>query len=63
MVDDAVILRSGPTEIFRYDYGANGPPTPVLVVVPESVLLPWAGQSLTVTFQDIYGSLISATPM
>ena len=63
LVDDAVIIRAGTTEIFRYDYASNGQPQSALVPVPASVLLPRAGQTLTIEFTDLYGSVYSATPL
>lgn len=63
LVDDAVILRVGPTEILRHHYGMTGELQAALVEVPASVLLPWTGQTITVVFTDISGSVYSSTPL
>jgi len=63
LVDDAVLIRAGPTELFRYEYGSNGQPQAALVEVPANILIPRAGQTLTVEFVDLYGSVYSATPL
>ncbi|GAA5531468.1 FG-GAP repeat protein [Herpetosiphon gulosus] len=63
LVDDAVMLRVGPTEILRHHYGMTGELQAALVEVPASVLLPWTGQTVTVVFTDISGSVYSSTPL
>ena len=62
VVDDAVVVRAGNAIVFQHDYGAAGPPTPALVAVPASQLAPWAGQTLTVAFEDRHGGVIGASP-
>ena len=56
-------MLAGDTEIFSYDYGNQNIVTPQLVEVPRTVLAPYAGQSLTVKFVDVYGYAVHATPM
>ena len=63
LVDDAVILRVGSTEILRHHYGMTGELQAALVVVPVGDLLPWAGQTITVDFTDISGLVYSTTPL
>lgn len=63
MVDDQITLLSGGTIIFRHDYGANGPPLPALVEIPQEQLAPWAGQTISIELQDVHGDVVSASPL
>lgn len=63
VVDDKVVFRVGGTVIFSYDYSTSGHPTPAIVQVPRSVLESVAGQPVAVEFIDVYGVLVSASPM
>lgn len=63
VVDDKVVFRANGTAIFSHDYSTSGHPTPAVVQVPRSVLESVAGQPVTVEFVDVYGVLVSASPM
>jgi hypothetical protein len=63
VVDDGLVISVSGNAIFRYDYGAAGPPQPSLVTIPLITLAPWVGQTITVQFQDLHGSVIGASPM
>jgi len=63
LVDDAVILRAATTTIFSYTYSVQGQPLAAFVELPATVLLPWAGQAITVELTDVSGSVYSSTPL
>lgn len=63
IVDDKVVFQANGTAIFSHDYSTSGDPTPAVVQVPRSVLESVAGQPVTVEFVDVYGVLVSASPM
>lgn len=60
LVDDAVVLYANSTQIFRHEYST---PNSAIVPVPYATLAPYAGQSITVQFNDVYGSVVEASPM
>ncbi|ABX05043.1 MAG TPA: integrin [Herpetosiphon sp.] len=60
LVDDAVVLSANSTQIFRHEYST---PNSAIVTVPYATLAPYAGQSITVQFNDVYGSVVQASPM
>ncbi|MCA0350989.1 MAG: FG-GAP repeat protein [Chloroflexi bacterium] len=60
LVDDAVVLYANSTQIFRHEYST---PNSAIVTVPYATLAPYAGQSITVQFNDVYGSVVEASPM
>lgn len=60
LVDDAVIVYANSTQIFRHEYST---PNLAIVTVPYATLAPYAGQSITVQFNDVYGSVVEASPM
>jgi hypothetical protein len=62
-VNGQIILSSGSTMIFRYDYGKSGSPVPALVEIPYAQLAPWAGQSITIELWDLYGTIVGASPI
>ena len=65
MVDDELALLVGDVEVFTYRFSADGnppaPPVSATVAIPTAVMAQLAGQTVTIEYRDIYGSLIEAT--
>jgi len=64
VVDDELALLVAEQEVLSYRFSSEGvPPEPAVVEVPRATMAQLVGQTATVVYQDVYGSLVSASAM
>ena len=61
VVDDELVMMSGNTTHFVYQFSQKNNPEPALVEIPANVMASMAGQTVTVIYQDVFGVLVSAS--
>jgi hypothetical protein len=63
LVDDAMAILLGGSEVFTYDFSPGGTPVPAIVEVPRATMEQLAGETVTVEYRDVYGSVVEASAM
>lgn len=63
LVDDKVAIVLASDDIFVFNFSTNGLPEPAIVEIPRAVMEQMSGQTVTVEYRDVYGSVVSASAM
>ncbi|MGD9099252.1 MAG: Calx-beta domain-containing protein [Anaerolineae bacterium] len=63
MVDDALFVSLGGSEVWSYPFSSGNAPAPAIVEAPRSLLEELAGRTITVEYHDLYGSVVGASAM
>jgi len=63
LVDDAMGVLLGGSEVFAYDFSTGGFPKPAIVEVPRATMEQVAGETVTIEYRDVYGSVVEASAM
>jgi hypothetical protein len=62
LVDDALFVLLGNTVSFSYAFSIpQHPPIPAIVEIPRPTVESWAGQTITIEYRDLYGSIVQAS--
>jgi hypothetical protein len=62
-VDDELVVLLDGGEVFAYDFSTSGTPVPAIVEVPRTTMEQLAGQTVTIEYRDVYGSVVGASAM
>jgi hypothetical protein len=63
LVDDAMAILLDGSEVFTYDFSPSGTPEPAIVELPRATMEQMAGETVTVEYRDVYGSVVEASAM
>jgi CSLREA domain-containing protein len=63
LVDDAMAVLLDGSEVFAYDFSPGGTPEPAIVELPRATMEQLAGETVTVEYRDVYGSVVEASAM
>jgi uncharacterized repeat protein (TIGR01451 family) len=63
LVDDEIAILSEGIEILTYDFSTSGLPQPAIIEIPRPTMEQLAGQTITVEYRDVYGSIVQASAM
>jgi hypothetical protein len=63
LVDDKLAIVLANDDIFVFNFSTGDHPEPAIVEVPRAVMEQISGQTVTVEYRDVYGSLVEASAM
>ncbi|MBN1979630.1 MAG: hypothetical protein JW918_19720 [Anaerolineae bacterium] len=63
LVDDKVAVVLASDDIFVFNFSTSGLPEPATVEIPRVVMEQMSGQTVTVEYRDVYGSVVNASAM
>ncbi|UCC62760.1 MAG: DUF11 domain-containing protein [Anaerolineae bacterium] len=63
LVDDELVVSLAGTEVLSYDFSTSGHPVPAILEVPRTTMEPWAGQTVTIVYRDVYAVCVEASTM
>jgi hypothetical protein len=63
LVDDKLAIVLTNDDIFVFNFSTSGYPEPAIVEIPRAVMEQMSGQTVTVEYRDVYGSLVGANAM
>jgi CSLREA domain-containing protein len=61
VVDDELAVLLAGAEVFAYDFSTSGTPVPANVEVPRTTMEQLTGQTVTIEYRDVYGSVVKAS--
>lgn len=61
LVDDKLAIVLASDDIFVFNFSTSGLPESATVEIPRAVMEQMSGQTVTVEYRDVYGSLVSAS--
>jgi hypothetical protein len=61
VVDDKLAIVLANDDIFVFNFSTSGYPEPAIVEIPRAVMEQMSGQTATVEYRDVYGSLVGAS--
>jgi len=63
LVDDKLVIVLASDDIFVFNFSTGGLPEPAIVEIPQAVMEQMSGQTVTVEYRDVYGSVVNASAM
>jgi hypothetical protein len=61
VVDDLLAIMLDGSEVFAYDFSTSGLPEPTILEMPRPTMEQLAGQTVTIEYRDVYGSVVRAS--